>query len=180
MVGGQWADAQNLTTRSGPLYFLEFLVAGLIVTLVHELGHATVGMVLGLKLRALVVGPFNWRMREGKWEFQFLPAKTLSLGGATGVVPTTLQHFRSNQICMIAAGPFANLICGLLVFCASGHRARQSLGAGLVPSSRPFLCSHPLPTSSQLSPQPHTLMGRKFISCFRMAHRVTTTAQSRL
>jgi hypothetical protein len=116
---GQWADAQNLTTRSGPLYFLEFLVAGLIVALVHELGHATVGMVLGMKLRAFVVGPFSWRMREGKWEFQFLPAKMLSLGGATGVVPTTLQHFRSNQICMIAAGPFANLICGLLVFCAA-------------------------------------------------------------
>ncbi len=63
--------------------------------------------------------PSRARPSEGKWEFRFLPAKIFATGGATAVVPTTLEHFRAQQICMIAAGPFASLVGGLIAFCAA-------------------------------------------------------------
>jgi hypothetical protein len=115
----RWAVGERLEIHSGLLYFLELLLASLVVALVHELGHAIVGKALGMKLRTFIVGPFQWHIRGGKWEFQFLPAKIFASDGATGVVPTTLEHFRANTICMIAAGPFASLIGGLLAFCAA-------------------------------------------------------------
>jgi Zn-dependent protease len=115
----RWAVAERLEIHSGLFYFLEILFASLVVALVHELGHAIVGKALGMKLRTFIIGPFQWHIRGGKWEFQFLPAKIFVSDGATGVVPTTLEHFRANTICMIAAGPFASLIGGLLAFCAA-------------------------------------------------------------
>ncbi len=115
----RWARAQGLAVHFGLLYFLESLVAALVIIVVHELGHALAGKTLGMKLRAFIVGPFQWRISDGKWEFRFLPAKIFATGGATAVVPTTLEHFRAQQICMIAAGPFASLVGGLIAFCAA-------------------------------------------------------------
>ena len=115
----RWAVAERLEIHSGLVYLLEILLASLVVVMVHELGHAIVGKALGMKLCAFIVGPFQWRIEGGKWEFNFLPAKIFASDGATGVVPTTLEHFRANTVCMIAAGPFASLIGGLLAFCAA-------------------------------------------------------------
>ncbi|WP_263367720.1 M50 family metallopeptidase [Edaphobacter bradus] len=115
----RWAHSEGLARSYRPGSYLELLLALLVVTLVHELGHTIVGKALGMKLRGFVVGPFDWHIREGKWEFRFLPAKIFALDGATGVVPTTLEHFRSHQLCMIAAGPAASLIGGLLALGAA-------------------------------------------------------------
>jgi hypothetical protein len=82
------------------------------ITTLHELGHAATGLALGMKLRAFLVGPFQWRIRDGKWEFQFNRKEILSAGGATGVVPATADFPRSSYLCMVAAGPFATLLTG--------------------------------------------------------------------
>ncbi len=110
----RWASAQHLHFTRGLSFWLLFASAALIETAAHEFGHAAVGVALGMKLRAFIVGPFHWRVREGRWVFQFLPAKLLSGGGATGVVPTDPQHSRWNEIGMIAAGPLASLSTGLI------------------------------------------------------------------
>jgi hypothetical protein len=115
----RWADAQEITMLHGIPFYFELLFAALVVALVHELGHAIVGKALGMRLRVFAVGPFRWYVREGKWEFQFVPSNIFAVGGATYVVPTTLEHFRPNQICMIAAGPLASLIGGAFAFCAA-------------------------------------------------------------
>jgi Peptidase family M50 len=115
----RWARSEDLVRSPAPSFFLQVILACLIATLVHECGHALVGMALGMKLRAFMIGPFQWRNREGKWEFQFHPAGFLSAGGATAVVPTTPQYSRSYQLCMIAAGPFASLVTGVIAFCAA-------------------------------------------------------------
>lgn len=52
-----------------------------------ELGHAAVGM--GMKPRAIEVGPLAWRLRHRKWGIQFDPQSILSTGGIAGLVPTT-------------------------------------------------------------------------------------------
>jgi hypothetical protein len=116
---GRWVIAERFSITSPLPYYLELVLASLLVVLVHELGHAIVGTALGMKLRVFSVGPFYWHIRSGKWEFHFSLARIFNIGGATGVVPTTLEHFRANEICMIAAGPFVSLIAALLSLCAA-------------------------------------------------------------
>ena len=86
----------------------------LTITTLHELGHAGIGLALGMKLRAFVAGPFQWRIHDGKWEFQFNPMGILAAEGATGVVPATADFPRRNFLCMVAAGPFANFLTGII------------------------------------------------------------------
>jgi hypothetical protein len=123
----RWGQAQHLPRAYvGLLQLVAILV---IVTVVHELGHAVVGSALGMKLRAFIVGPFQWRIHDGRWKFQFLPAKFLSAGGATALVPTDPHQSRWSQICMIAAGTVVNLLTGLIALCAAltakGHSYEQ-------------------------------------------------------
>jgi Zn-dependent protease len=113
----RWGQMQQLPRAYVGL--LQLVVILLIVTVVHEFGHAVVGSALGMKLRAFIVGPFQWRIRDGKWKFQFLPAKFLSAGGATALVPTNPHQSLGSQICMIAAGPTVNLLTGLIALCAA-------------------------------------------------------------
>ena len=85
------------------------------MTFVHELGHSAVGLALGMKLRAFVVGPFQWRIESGKWSFQFRPIAILQGGGgATGIVAPVADFPRERFVWMIAAGPLANLVTGVL------------------------------------------------------------------
>jgi hypothetical protein len=86
---------------------------GLVIVALHEFGHTTVGLLLGMKLRAFIVGPFQWRICDGKWEFRFEPKQILTPGGATGVVPAVTNFPRWAQLCMLAAGPFANVFTGV-------------------------------------------------------------------
>lgn len=86
----------------------------LVVTTMHEAGHATTGLALGMKLRAFVVGPLEWRVREGKWRFQFNPQKILSGDGATGIVPPGRDYSVRKQLCMLAAGSSVNILSGAL------------------------------------------------------------------
>jgi len=113
----RWARAEGLhLVPSNPFWF-QFVAVLLLSTTMHELGHAGVGMALGMKLRAFVVGPFQWRIRDGRWNFQFIPTKILSADGAAGVVPTDPNQSRWNEICMIAAGPVVNLYIGVIAMC---------------------------------------------------------------
>src|SRR5271157_651667 len=108
----RWGQAQHLPRVYVGL--LQLVIILLIVIVVHELGHAVVGSALGMKLRAFIIGPFQWRIRDGRWKFQFLPAKFLSAGGATALVPTDPHQSRWSQISMIAAGTVVNLLTGLI------------------------------------------------------------------
>jgi Zn-dependent protease len=115
----RWGHAQHLPFTRGLLFWLLFAAAVLIEITAHELGHVSVGMALGMKLRLLIVGPFQWRVRDGRWTFQFLPTKFLSAGGAAGVVPTNPAQPTYQKIAMIAAGPLASLFTGLIAAAAA-------------------------------------------------------------
>ena len=93
------------------------VVLGFLVTLVHELGHATIGLALHMRLRSFMAGPFEFRIREGKWTFKFNLAGLLTDAGATGVVPSTANQPRWHPLLMIASGPAANLYTGLIALC---------------------------------------------------------------
>jgi hypothetical protein len=110
----RWGHDHHLPISHGLLFWLMFALVILIEITAHELGHTLTGLALGMKLRAFIVGPFQWRIRDGRWKFQFLPAKLLSGGGATAMVPTNPQQSRWNEMCMIAAGPLASLFTGVI------------------------------------------------------------------
>jgi hypothetical protein len=110
----RWGRAEHLPFTGGLLYWPLLGAAALFEAAAHEAGHATVGVALGMKLRVFIVGPFQWRIRDGRWRFQFLITKFLSLGGAAGVIPTKPDQSRKDEIYMIAAGPLASLFTGLI------------------------------------------------------------------
>ena len=91
--------------------FANFLVLFLIAV-IHEAGHAAAGFALGMKLRAFVVGPFQWRVFDGEWKFRFDLKQILVVGGSAGVVPTSVQYRRSDQLWVASGGVLANVITG--------------------------------------------------------------------
>lgn len=110
---GRWARAEHL-----PMYPYGFplsvIILGLLIsTVLHESGHALTGMALGMKVRAFLIGPFQWRIRDGKWKFRFALSKILSGDGATGMVPSDPNQASWKFVAMIAAGPVASLAMGL-------------------------------------------------------------------
>ena len=112
MLWNQWLRSQGLPVAHSGL--VQVIAVSLVATFFHELGHASIGLAFKMKLRAFVVGPFLWRIQEGRWNFKFQPAGFLSLGGATGVVPTSATQPAWQELAMIAAGPTTNFYCGLL------------------------------------------------------------------
>jgi hypothetical protein len=110
----QWGHARGISMNRGSFPLVLIVVALLLTVFLHESGHALTGLVLGMKVRAFIVGPFQWRIRDGRWTFKFNLAQFFSAGGATAVVPTNPWQPRWREICMIAAGALVNLVTGLI------------------------------------------------------------------
>ncbi|MGA2219614.1 MAG: M50 family metallopeptidase [Terracidiphilus sp.] len=113
-----WGRENHLPLLRGFAYWLILIAALLLETTVHECGHALVGIAFDMRLRIFIVGPFQWRIRDGRWTFQFNIAKLFFSGGAAGVVSANPAQPRWHEICMIAAGPLASLFTGLVALVA--------------------------------------------------------------
>ncbi|HTB10996.1 MAG TPA: site-2 protease family protein [Bryobacteraceae bacterium] len=98
---------------AGGIYL--FSVGLIVVTTIHELGHATVAWALGFKFHALNIGPLTIvRDHYGHRHFLFDWNRLLGHGGYAAATPVSEEHIRSNAIMMVFAGPFASLNAGLL------------------------------------------------------------------
>jgi hypothetical protein len=117
----RWARMNGLLwIRGSFLHDLTLLLLlELLMVAIHEFGHAAVGTALGMKLRAFIVGPFQWRVREGKSEFRFILSGFLAIGGATAVASTDPHRPLWRDICMVAAGPAVSLVTGLVALWAT-------------------------------------------------------------
>jgi hypothetical protein len=93
--------------------FVWLTLIGLVIATVHELGHTLTGLALGMKLRAFAIGPLQWRLRGGKWQFRFIPAGILAIGGVTGVVPASADVRSRDYVYVTLAGPLINLVTGM-------------------------------------------------------------------
>ena len=124
-VYSRWGSHRGLPFSHGVDTWVQWILAIVLATLLHESGHALTGIALGMKLRAFVVGPFQFRVIEGRWRFAFHPAQLLAFSGAAGLVPVDPCESRWNEVAVIAAGPFLNLLTGsaaaLLAYTAEGQ-----------------------------------------------------------
>ena len=114
-----WLENNDLPSPGFIRGTLELALIGLLIVFLHESGHTLVGILVGMKLRAFIVGPFQWRIREGKWEIHFEPKQILATSGATGVVPTSADFPRGLQLCMLTAGVLMNTATGVLALAFS-------------------------------------------------------------
>lgn len=121
----RWSRAVQLPQAGWLPTLIDGVMAGLAMVLVHDLGHILMGKAVGMRVRAFVVGPWQWREREGRWRFYFRPKDVLATGGATALVPTDPRQPKGRLMAMIAAGPAASLVTGLLalgfLLAAPGH-----------------------------------------------------------
>jgi hypothetical protein len=111
-----WTFRNGIPITMGLPFLLEITVIGIIVTVIHELGHVVFGLALGMKLQAFLVGPLEWHFRYGKWQFKMNLKAMFSAAGAAGLVPTKSTPDRMQYVLMIAGGPVANLVTALFSF----------------------------------------------------------------
>ena len=111
---GRWGWQRGLPFTRGLEFWAQWalVIAGAI--LIHESAHAIIGVALGMKLRAFIIGPFQFHVVEGQWTFEFRPFQMLALSGAAGLAPVDPDQSRWNEVAVIAAGPFANLFTGAI------------------------------------------------------------------
>ncbi len=110
-----WLHWASMTGRHAPPFWsglLQLILAELAVITAHEAGHALTGIAVGQRLRAFIVGPFQWRHLRGQWKFSLNPAALLLTGGATAVVPQRVDDPPSREIAIVAAGPMVSLVTG--------------------------------------------------------------------
>lgn len=110
----RWGWQHGLPLAHGLESWIQWAVVIASVIFIHESAHALVGVALGMKLRAFIVGPFQFRVIEGRWTFKFNPMQVLAFSGAAGLVPVDPNQNRWNEVTMIAAGPFVNLLTGAI------------------------------------------------------------------
>lgn len=110
----RWIREKDIFIAHGNSYLMlvSILLAAIIVTL-HEFGHTVVGLILGMKLRAFIVGPLQWRIRDGKWKFHLQLSQILMGGGATGIVPSVVDFPRWAYVSMFLGGILVNTGTGI-------------------------------------------------------------------
>jgi tetratricopeptide (TPR) repeat protein len=100
---------------SGGMGLLYILVFGLFTTAIHEMGHAVMAWALYHRVRVINIGPFTFSNVGHGYQFHFQWKRLLQSGGHVASVPSGGTHLRLRYIIMIAAGPAASLLNGLLM-----------------------------------------------------------------
>ena len=108
----RWGYEQRLPFARGAESLIQWVVVILAAVFIHESAHALFGIALGMRLRAFFIGPFQFRVHEGRWKFDFRPTQILAFSGAAGLIPVNPDQSRWDEVAMIAAGPLSNLITG--------------------------------------------------------------------
>lgn len=129
----KWCYDKEIISGHVPFLIL-FLAVELLIITIHEFGHVFVGLLLGMRMWALQIGPFQWRKRGGRWTFRFELARLLAEGGAAGVVPTSVRFQRWKHVLVSIGGALFNFVSGTgalwVAYTIAGESPWQ-LGGGL-------------------------------------------------
>lgn len=109
LSGGALAPAGASKLGVVLLALLGLMLAFPLQILVHELGHALLGVWQGGTLLRIVVGPWRWERRRSG--FHYSKARALAgIGGFAQTVMPADQGFRAAMSWMLLGGPLANLL----------------------------------------------------------------------
>ena len=116
----RWGQQQELPQTPG--WFVDQLIffsALFIATALHELGHITAGISVGMKLISVRIGLFHMEIKDGRWRL-IPPAswKCLFQGGVRIIPPSPQAYKKSHAIWTGAGGPLANLAASGLALLA--------------------------------------------------------------
>mgnify|MGYP001381381839 CR=1 FL=1 len=92
-------------------------LAGTIV--IHELGHLLGGRLVGFRAFLLIVGPLRLERSTTGWRFAMNRSIALA-GGLAGTAPTDTHRVRQRTAVVIAGGPIASLVTGVLALAWCG------------------------------------------------------------
>ncbi len=117
-----WLKTEHVTALDSMLTrSVLTLVVLLAITSIHETGHAIVGLLCGMRLRAFFIGPFQWRVRDARWEFEFKPKGLILADGITALIPGNGKLLSWQYLSMMAAGSLINLLSGSLALYVVFH-----------------------------------------------------------
>ncbi len=112
-----WAQRMGMPpfVPSWEFLLLYPLVFSVLQTAMHEFGHAVVAWAFEFRIRLLYIGPFlfwkDWYGSHWRVEWKRLFS---SDSGYAGAVPSKEAHMRIGYVAMIAGGPAASLLGGLV------------------------------------------------------------------
>jgi tetratricopeptide (TPR) repeat protein len=81
----------------------------------HEMGHALMAWALYSRVRSISVGPFTFANTGHGYQFHFNWRRLINGGGHVASVPTGGSHLRLKLIAVVAAGPAASLVNGVVM-----------------------------------------------------------------
>lgn len=136
-VVGWWGERRGLPRNIGINGLVLLFICEWIAAFFHEMGHAAAGYIVGMRLAAFSVGPFQAHRHEGRWKFAFTLAPLIGRGGAVVTVPLHLQNLRSRMAIEIAAAiglaPDSRF-CRCLAFENAGRRLGNVMAASSIDS----------------------------------------------
>jgi Zn-dependent protease len=96
----------------GLLWFFAFILVNVAL---HEAGHAMVALAVGYKLQIVSIGPLSFSPDHSRVRFRFDLARLFESGGYIGASPVSDCNLRLKEIAVVAAGPAANVLTGLIL-----------------------------------------------------------------
>ena len=108
----QWLHRNSLY-RSGWLIFGVSTAILLLTPLIHEIGHAVAGRLVGLRFQLMAVGPVQITRGNGRYRLSWQKRFNL-LSGQVASLPTDFSHLRRRMFVFAIGGPLANLLLGLI------------------------------------------------------------------
>src|SRR5579862_7451282 len=93
-------------------YFPQIVVAYFLSVLFHEAGHASAAVAVGFRVVIFAVWPFQLKRFATGWSMGRM--EKLRVGGFVFAVPPDAKDLRVRWFKMIAAGPLASLLCGVV------------------------------------------------------------------
>lgn len=108
---------ESWSISSGLLILLCIVISLPLSILLHELGHLLAGLLQGMRLLNVSVGPFVIERYEGKHHFHIVPSVLGYLGRAMMGFPEHLnkEAMKKKLIRYIYGGPLINISIGLLM-----------------------------------------------------------------
>lgn len=111
----RWAAHRSMPPAEWGFGFWMCLCLLLLVHVaIHELGHAAVAWAMYYRVRVISIGPFAFSRDRYGFHWAFDSKCLFHPGGYMGSVATSPDNARLKHIAVIAAGPVASVIAGLV------------------------------------------------------------------